>query len=356
VSDSTLTILDVGHGSCVVLSSENELSLIDTGAGATLLEHLRSLSRTTVRRVLVSHADRDHVGSLLNLLSDDLFTVDEVWLNSDAFKGSTLWTSLTYELDEQDRAAKTSVELGIREGRSFTTGPFQVDVLAPRVRLAGLGAGSHDLEGRRLESNSLSIVCRVSVDGQPLALLPGDLDETGLAHLLDQTPTPDLRAPFVIFPHHGGHVARASNSDSNALFAERFTKLVSPDTVIFSIGRGQHGTPRLEIVNAVKSVVPGVNILCTELSRLCSAESVTSGRATHLISTTARGRNDGACCAGSIVIDRDTGVWRVRPTRAAHQAFISANALTALCRSSNKGSNTDRPQVGPATASPGEPA
>jgi beta-lactamase superfamily II metal-dependent hydrolase len=332
VSDPALTILDVGHGSCVLLSSKTELSLIDTGAGASLLEHLRSLGRTTVNRVLISHADRDHVGALHTLLSDDRFRVDEVWLNSDAFKGSALWTSLTYELDEQVRRAETSVELGITEGQSFTTGPFKVEVLGPRMRLAGQGAGGRDREGRRLESNSLSIVCRVSFNEEPLALLPGDLDETGLAHLLDQNPVPDLKAPIVLFPHHGGNVSRASNSEANARFAEQFTRLVSPNVVVFSIGRGQHGTPRPEIVNAIRFVVPSANILCTQLSSLCSAKIVTPGNDGHLLPVTARGRDARSFCAGSIVIDREIDTWRVRPTREAHQAFISANAPLAVCR------------------------
>jgi beta-lactamase superfamily II metal-dependent hydrolase len=332
VTSPTLTVLDVGHGSCVVLDSKLELALIDTGAGSTVLEHLRTIDRTIVSRVLLSHADQDHVGALVNLLANDEFTVHEIWLNGDAFKGTTLWASLIHELDAQERTAKTNVELGIREGRSFTTGPFNVEVLAPRLRLVGLGAGSRDLEGHRLESNSLSIVCRVSIDGRPLAIVPGDIDETGLEHLLDQVPKPDLTAPILVFPHHGGHVSRSSNTADNAQFAVRFTELVKPKTIVFSIGRGRYGTPRLEIVNAIRSVVPNVNILCTELSRLCAVDAVKPGEDTHILSTVARGRKSGACCAGSIVVDQHEGEWRVRPARQMHQAFISTNALTALCR------------------------
>lgn len=334
LSNVELTVLDVGHGSCVLLASESELTVIDTGAGATLLEHLRSIGRTALDRVLISHADRDHVGALVGLLADDLFTVREILLNGDAFKGSELWTSINYELDAQERAAKTSVEMGVREGQSFTSGPFSVDVLAPRLRLVGLGAGSHDREGRRLESNSLSVVCRISVGGQPLALIPGDLDETGLAHLLDQVPGPNLTAPILLFPHHGGHVSRASSVESNTRFATAFTQLVRPSTVVFSIGRGQHGTPRSEIINGIKSVAPDVNILCTQLSRLCAAELAAPGNNMHMLSAVARGRNKGTSCAGTIVVDRDGGEWRIRPSKEAHHAFISANALTALCRPS----------------------
>jgi beta-lactamase superfamily II metal-dependent hydrolase len=332
LSNPELIVLDVGHGSCVLLVSESELTVIDTGAGTTLLEHLRSIERTALSRVLISHADRDHVAALVGLLSDDLFTVDQISLNGDAFKGSALWTGINYELDKQERAAKTSVEMGVREGQSFTSGPFSVEILAPRLRLVGLGAGSQDREGRRLESNSLSVVCRVSLDGQPLALIPGDLDETGLEHLLDQVPEPDLTAPILVFPHHGGHVSRASNVDSNTRFATAFTRRVKPSTVVFSIGRGQHGTPRSEIINGIRSAAPDVNILCTQLSRLCAAEPPAPGSDVHMLTAVARGRNEGASCAGTIVVGRDGEEWRVRPAKEAHQAFISANALTALCR------------------------
>jgi hypothetical protein len=42
VTGATITILDVGHGSCVLLASGNDVTVVDTGAGATLLEYLRS--------------------------------------------------------------------------------------------------------------------------------------------------------------------------------------------------------------------------------------------------------------------------------------------------------------------------
>lgn len=333
VIDGNVTILDVGHGSCVLLSSQSELVMVDTGAGTTVLEHLRAIGRSTVDRVVISHADSDHVGALHNLLANAAFTVREIWLNGDAFKGSQLWTSLNYELDEHVRAGATTVDLGVVQGRTFATGPFEVDILAPRIRLAGLGAGGRDRDGRRLESNSLSIVCRISVGSDPVVLLPGDLDETGLSHLLDQSPVPDMNAAVLIFPHHGGNVSRAASPTANVDFATTLTQLVMPRTVVFSVGRGVHGTPRPEIVSAIRSVVPDVNILCTELSQRCSAANVRVGNDSHLIDTVARGRSGGACCAGSIVLEHDGSSWDVRPAKSAHQAFISVNTATPLCRS-----------------------
>jgi beta-lactamase superfamily II metal-dependent hydrolase len=331
----TVTVLDVGHGSCVVISTPGELALIDTGAGTTILEHIRALEFQSIQKVLISHSDRDHVGGLVGLLADPRFTIEEIWLNSDAFKGSSLWTALNYELDAQDRAGLVTVQSAVREGQSFTLGKFSVDVLAPRLRVVGLGAGSRDRDNRRLESNSLSVVARVSFCGAPLVVVPGDIDEVGLDHLMDQEPAPDLRAPFLVFPHHGGNVSRAGNRDANAKFANRIVDLVQPNTVVFSIGRGEHGTPRREILGAVRSAIPSANVLCTQLSKNCAA-TLLDVAAPITSSITARGSASGTRCAGSIQIYRDVESWQVDPTFRQHLDFIRVHASSPLCLASQK--------------------
>jgi beta-lactamase superfamily II metal-dependent hydrolase len=333
-----ITVLDVGHGSCVVLSCDSEITLVDTGAGATILEHLKSMNRSSIRRVVISHADRDHVGALHTLLSDAFFNVEEIWLNSDAFKGSRLWADLNYELDALSGSGKPTVKLDTRQGNTFSTGPFKVDIVAPRLRLVGLGAGNRDLEGRRIESNTLSVVARISMGDRSVVVLPGDLDEVALDHFLDQSPVPDLTASILIFPHHGGHVGRGSDVDRNAEFAKRFTKLVMPQTIVFSIGRGQHGTPRKEVVEAVRSAAPGVRILCTQLSMLCSAQLPPGGEAPqHLIKATARGKRGKKCCAGTVAISFYNDDWHIHPSKKSHERFISVNAVSALCKRPLKG-------------------
>jgi beta-lactamase superfamily II metal-dependent hydrolase len=317
----------------MLLASDGEIMVIDTGAGATLLEYLLSSGYRTIGRVLVSHADRDHVGGLIGLLGSKAFGVNEVCLNSDAFKGSRSWRDLIYELDALDQSSHIQVQLGVRQGNRYSAGRLNIDILAPRARLVGLGAGGRDSAGRRIESNSLSLVAKVLFEGAPVALVPGDLDELGLDHLLDQDPGPDLAAPVLVFPHHGGHVARSADNQANRDFAVRLTDLVKPTTVVFSVGRGHHDNPRPEIISAIRGVIPNIRIICTQLSRRCAAEAPAGAyTGTHLTPIVARGRETRACCGGSVVINLGDGGSGIHPTLQLHREFIENWAPTALCR------------------------
>jgi len=330
LSRATITILDVGHGSGAVIQTPEVVCLIDTGSGGTILEYTRVLALQVIDDVLISHVDRDHVGGLIGLLSAKTVQIRNIWLNSDAFKGSQMWRDIAYELDTWARAAG-KINLGVTEGDAFDVGPLRVEIVAPRTRLAVIGPGGRDQQGRRLETNSLSVVARLKLGAKPVMLFPGDLDILGLDHLLDQQTPPDLRAPILAFPHHGGHVSRAGSETANYLFAMRLIELVKPQTVLFSIGRRMHGTPRPEVVRAVRDVVPDVRIACTQLSGRCAASDPSIPTYTHLTPAVARGRAARWCCGGSIVVEVSENQVTVLPDRAAHNTFIQLHAPTSLC-------------------------
>ena len=63
-----LAILDVGHGNCAVLTDSKGIVVIDTGPGSALLEYLSEKNIKTIDVVLISHADQDHIGGLIQLL------------------------------------------------------------------------------------------------------------------------------------------------------------------------------------------------------------------------------------------------------------------------------------------------
>ena len=52
------------------------------------------------------------------------------------------------------------------------------------------GPGGTDLKGRRLTSNSMSVVARISYQSIPRLLLAGDIDAVGLENLLEVSPSP----------------------------------------------------------------------------------------------------------------------------------------------------------------------
>ena len=326
---SSLAILDVGHGNSAVLVNSEGVVVIDTGLGSSLLEYLSESGITRIDAIVLSHADDDHIGGLVQVLSSRMFHIKSVHLNTDSAKGSRRWDDLLYELDQADLKGELDFKTSLTRdsGENFHLGDVQFEILGPSKYLAARGPGSTDRRGRKLTSNSVSAVMRLLKKGYPIALLPGDLDHIGLDDL--RTSGVNADAPIVVFPHHGGR----TGSRDMAAFAKEFCEITSPNLVIFSIGRGRHGTPRPEIVAAVREELSDVWIACTQLSEHCAA-GLPSSSPNHLSNAFAQGRQGRKCCAGTILIDIDD-INTVVPDRSDHQAFITNAAPMALCRSTN---------------------
>ena len=323
-----IAILDVGHGNCSVITNDGITSVIDTGIGTSLLEFLMDRGIFKLDMVLLSHADQDHISGLVQLLASTEFSVDRVRLNTDAMKQTKLWKNLVYELEVQESKGKLNwnVQLTADSGENFAIGDVQLEIIAPGKAFAALGPGNVTREGNRITSNSVSAVILLSKAGKPIAAVPGDIDEVGLADLKRRLAGQSCCSPILIYPHHGG----SSGSGGSAKFAIEMCELFCPQVVVFSIGRGLHGTPRPEVVDAVRKKVPSVRIACTQLSEHC-ADSLPLADPSHLLPVYADGRYDRKCCAGTIVIDVDAN-GELLPVDKDHSDFISKYAATALCR------------------------
>ena len=324
-----LTILDVGHGQCVVLQDASGTVIFDAGSGSTLLEFLHDSAITEIDAVIISHADADHLSGLLSLLSAATVQVRRVYLNSDATKNSDIWEDLRYAIADVTARGTTSVSIGVTttSTKEFARGDVQIEILYPDPALAMAGPGGTDLKGRKLTANSMSVVARISYQSIPRLLLTGDIDGVGLENLLDVFPSP--RSDVLIFPHHGG---RPSHTDP-AKFARLLGQAVQPNMIVFSIGRGKYRTPRPDIVAGIRSTLPDVTIACTQLSIHC-ALSVPSTPPTHIASIAAKGRIHRSCCAGSIRLILEPTTIRYIPPLQDHQDFVTAHAPFALCRRS----------------------
>ena len=135
-------------------------------------------------------------------------------VNPDAvLQGSKIWDDLLYELNHLDQEGSLDFQPSLtrEDSGAYDQGSVEIRVLAPNKYLAGKGPGSRDRRGRRIRTNTLSAVLRLSEGGKPLALFPGDLDEIGLANL--DCPAEDLNAPLLVFPHHGGRVGKKGLDD-----------------------------------------------------------------------------------------------------------------------------------------------
>ena len=322
-----LCFLDVGHGNAtVLLVGGRDVVLVDVGKHSALAEFLTEQNVKHIRTVYLSHADEDHIGALVGLLSSPHISIDQVLLNTDASKGSKVWDDLVYELNSAHRNGKLIFTPSLAAGhREQLPGSVVLEVLGPSPYLAAKGPGSVDRAGRKIRSNSISAVIAVSVHGDRLALLPGDLDATGLRDLLDNGA--DLAAPILVYPHHGGKM------DSSELACSLLSS-VCPDRVVFSIGRGRYGTPSPTTVALLRKVLPTARIVCTQLSEHCSRSLPTSGKPPHLTDVFAQGRVAGACCGGTIIVPLDQPA-SLRPTVRSHAEFIDSSVETPLCKPFN---------------------
>lgn len=320
-----LFVLDVGHGNCAVLVDRNVI-VIDAGPGTALLEFLTREGIKKIDTVLISHADEDHIRGLISLVESRTVAIRLIHINSDSLRGSRTWSNLAFLLEDANTSGRLGFHVGLttNDRRKFKTRRVALEILAPSPGLALKGPGSTDHKGRKLISNSTSVVVRLLRGGKPLVLLPGDIDETGLANMLESKINMD--AQVAVFPHHGG----GAGSSDLSKFAAAFCRAVAATTVLFSIGRGKHDTPRPEVVAAVRKELSSARIVCTQLSERC-ASALPDVNPRHIGKTYASGREARKCCGGTITLRLKSGGAELLPGIKSHLRFIAASAPTALC-------------------------
>jgi beta-lactamase superfamily II metal-dependent hydrolase len=312
----------VGHGNCTVVIDHKAITVIDAALGGILLDFLRDHQISHVHSVLISHADADHIAGLIALLSSEDIIVQNVYLNPDPQRTSKLWEDLKSVMKEARVKKKTAIRnaLSTTVPGQLRTGDVVVQVVAPTPEFALTGVGGKSAIGTKVSAHGLNAVIRLLYRNKPLALLPGDLDELGLSNI--QGEKTEIKAKVLVFPHHGGLPGK-----DPAAFTDALCKLVSPELIVFSIGRGKHGTPRPEVVAAVRLASPKAHVACTQLSERCAAKPP-EFTASHLSRNVASGYEKNHCCAGTLVI----APLPVQPILRKHSDFIEIAAPTALCR------------------------
>jgi beta-lactamase superfamily II metal-dependent hydrolase len=321
-SSPKAVILDVGHGNCAVVADRDSTVVIDAALGGVLLDFLKAQSLSEIDYVLVSHADSDHIGGLIALLSSEEIFVKSIYLNPDPMRTSKIWGDLKCVLKDARRRRNTEIKNGLSTtipGR-LATGELVIEVVAPSPEFALTGVGGTTPSEQNVSAHSLNAVVRLLHGDKAVALFCGDLDEVGLAEIQNEGVT--ITAEVLVFPHHGGLPGKAPDA-----FTTTLCQMVKPRVVVFSIGRGKHGTPRPEIVAALRRIVPEAHIACTQLSERC-APDLPATTPSHLVNEVGLGREKNSCCAGTLIIFPPP----LSPTLRDHRAFVSIAAPTALCQ------------------------
>lgn len=321
-----LMILDVGHGNCAVLRDLDGILVIDCPQGPTLLEALELAGVREVDYVIISHADEDHVAGLLALLTHEQIRVKEVFINPDARKRTRIWQAVRIALDDAYNRTGTRARLGVTTQNTgeIAVGEVLVEILSPTAGEALSGPGGYDTTGKKMDTNSASIVVGLVHKGHRVAVLCGDIDQRSLDGLQERTD--GFPTDILVYPHHGGSTGRTNNE----AFAASLVGLSRPRIVVFSLGRDRFDNPREDVIRGLRSTVPEAHVICTQLARACAAELPASTPG-HLTVLPATGREKNRCCGGSMLIALNGSESTVMPLKVAHLAFVAANAPTARC-------------------------
>src|SRR5262245_16769142 len=169
-----------------------------------------------------------------HLLTAPSFRVRKVYVNSEPQRNNQNFTDFRDALGESRKKIKTEVHVALTttSTKDFDRGEIKIEVLAPVPEIAGSGSGGRDLQGRLMNSNTMSAVIRIVRGGIGEVLFTGDMDNIGLDNLLNECPEP--QAHVLVFPHHGGLPGRGDAYE----FALKFCEVLNVITIILYIGIG----------------------------------------------------------------------------------------------------------------------
>lgn len=207
MNDLTVVFPKLGAADCAILMTEDHTVVIDTGEaedGAAILDVLSDYHRDTIDLLLISHYDKDHVGSAAELIAS--LTVRRV-----------IGSSYPKESEEYDAYQSALSQAGLTE--EILSSPETVTISDDFTLNICPPEQSTYAED---ESNNASVAVAVQY-GDTRMLFTGDAMEERTEELLSEfSGTFDL----IKLPHHGRDKATAS-ALSNAFGTDNTAYLVT---------------------------------------------------------------------------------------------------------------------------------
>jgi len=232
-----LRFLDVGQGDAILVQQGTIQMLVDGGPDANVLSGIGDAMPFFDRHVefvVVTHPDLDHFGGLIDVLSR--YSVGTVLL-SGADDDTEAYRRF------RDMLASNGAEAVIVSAgdRIALTDRVEAVVLWP--------ATGHATD----DQNDLSVMLRVDIDGEAVAVLTGDATTRVEAVLVDDDAL--VRTPVLKAGHHG------SRSSTSAAFLDA----LDPALAVISVGeRNRYGHPATATLSRLKT--RGISIIRTDTS------------------------------------------------------------------------------------------
>lgn len=216
---AAIDFLNVGQGSCSLISSANEYALVDTGTetyeGIAPFNRLKNYGAASVKYVFITHCHSDHIGGLFGLLS-----------------GIKIENVVLYDKPVGEEA------VGFYKKAVEQCGKYGVNVICPQNGMEfKLGKGSITAYvppvGLLDSDDNASTVFR-AVFGSTKTLFMGDSGFTEEDLLLNSGI--DLSCDILAAGHHG-----SKYSTGQRLLGE-----ASPEAAVISFGYNSYGHPAAE--------------------------------------------------------------------------------------------------------------
>lgn len=216
-----VSFLDVGQGDCILVQEGDEAMLIDCGDndhGELVVDYLRNHQIETLKYLILTHPDADHIGGADNVLEQ--MEVSEVLMTE--VKNDT---NSYREVLEELAVKKSNIRRPVI-GDRYILGDVEFRILAPEQTY---------LEAE--ECNNASIGIKLTY-GKNAFLLCGDAEEEEESAMVRRFGD-ELECDVLKCDHHG----------SNTATSESFLEAADPSWVVISCGEGNpYGHPHREVL------------------------------------------------------------------------------------------------------------
>ena len=236
-AEFSVLFLDVGQGNAALLRTPQGDVLVDCGPEAeqeTLCRKLQANGVKTLKCLILTHADEDHIGGADVILEQ--FEVANILFNGDEEQTESFVR--LHDLALQKGLEMTAVEAG-DEG---SLGDLQIQFLHPDAKTDS-GKGNHS-----------SLVFRAECGGASI-LFMGDADVSAEESILKRCSAQQLAANILLVGHHGSDTSCGS----------RFLEAVKPDHAVISCGAGnRYGHPDGRVLARLQDA--GAQVYRTDLN------------------------------------------------------------------------------------------
>ena len=235
--DVNIHFLDVGQGSCTLITSDYGNILFDSGENdynKYVKEYLQNLKINKIDYLIASHPHSDHIGCMYYIVNN--FEIGKFYMPE--VDESDIPTSACYERLLESLDKKNVDSSYMKKGDTFQLGEIKCTALAPVEIIKG-------------NLNSMSIILKVEYKDVSV-LLTGDAETDEEKTVLNSKS--DLSADVLAVAHHG---SRTSSSMS-------FLKAVSPQIAVISCGENnKYSHPHSETLDKLNKL--GIKVYRTDI-------------------------------------------------------------------------------------------